>query len=218
MLKAICHWWLTTSAKPEVEVWNDILLTSPAITHRLQEILGSFSQEELLFLFDIEKLAAPNTPPGSVLKWAQPDVKVIDHLETKGVCQRARGRWQIGSRLLAAYLFQFAGRGQGRIWLDQKTEELYQGERLIDDLTPLERAVLQFLLHYPRLRHTKTDLIVNAWPDELRQMGVSDDSLYQVVAGLRKKIEPMPTKPCYILNWRGKPEGGYQLFPEGRPL
>ena len=39
----------------------------------------------------------------------------------------------------------------------------------------------------------------------------------QVVAGLRRKIEPDPSRPCYLVNWRGTPEGGYQCFPEGRP-
>ncbi|MEE8390037.1 MAG: hypothetical protein V3S14_04475, partial [Anaerolineae bacterium] len=61
------------------------------------------------------------------------------------------------------------------------------------------------------------DLIGSTWPDELRQQGVTDDSLYQVIRELRKRIEPDPAKPCYIVTWRGRPEGGYQFFPEGRP-
>ena len=44
-----------------------------------------------------------------------------------------------------------------------------------------------------------------------------DDALYQVVKELRRKIEPDPAAPRYLVTWRGKPEGGYQLFPEGRP-
>jgi hypothetical protein len=60
-------------------------------------------------------------------------------------------------------------------------------------------------------------LIVSAWPDELRQYGVTDQSLYQVILELRKKIEPNWTKPRYLITWRGKPEGGYQFFPEGKP-
>ena len=69
----------------------------------------------------------------------------------------------------------------------------------------------------PRLRHTKTDLIVNTWPDELREKGVSDNALYQVIVVLRRKIEPNPATPRYLVTWRGKPEGGYQFFPEGKP-
>jgi DNA-binding response OmpR family regulator len=109
------------------------------------------------------------------------------------------------------------GRGSGKIWLDEKTDELYQGQTLLEGLTDLERGVLHFLVRHPRMRHAKTDLIVNTWPDELRQQGVTDDSLYQIIRGLRKKIEPNPARPCYIITWRGRPEGGYQFFPEGRP-
>lgn len=43
------------------------------------------------------------------------------------------------------------------------------------------------------------------------------DDLYQVIFGLRKKIEPNLSKPSYLINWRAKPEGGYQFFPEGKP-
>ena len=37
------------------------------------------------------------------------------------------------------------------------------------------------------------------------------------IAELRKKIEPNLARPCYVVTWRGRPEGGYQFFPEGRP-
>jgi len=85
------------------------------------------------------------------------------------------------------------------------------------DLAPLEHAVLSFFVTHPLVRHTKTDIIVNTWPDELRhRTGVTDDSLYQVIMALRKKIEPNPSKPCYLVNWRGTTEGGYQFFPAGQ--
>ena len=125
--------------------------------------------------------------------------------------------WRIFADLLTAYIAATEGRGNGKIWLDQETDVLYQDQTPVEGLSPLEREVLHFLVQYPQTRHTKTDLIINSWPDELRQQGVTDDSLYQVVSELRKKVEPNPVKPCYIVTWRGKPEGGYQFFPEGRP-
>jgi hypothetical protein len=217
LLKAICHWWLTTPHKPALATWRDALLAHPGIDSRLQEILAGFSQEELLTLSEVEKLSHQPAKTSSWEKLEQSYHLVVNRLEAKGICRKDRNRWAVVSDLFAAYLARARGRGKGRIWQDEKTEELYQGEILLEDLAPLERYVLQFLLLYPRLRHTKTDLIVNAWPEELRRLGVTDDSLYQVIAGLRKKIEPLPARPCYILNWRGKPEGGYQFFPEGRP-
>lgn len=81
-----------------------------------------------------------------------------------------------------------------------------------------QQAVLTFLAQQPRKRHTYTDLILNAWNERERYHGVTNDSLFQVVRSLRQKIEPDPARPIYLVNWRGKPEGGYLLYPEGRPV
>jgi DNA-binding response OmpR family regulator len=70
---------------------------------------------------------------------------------------------------------------------------------------------------HPRVRHTYTDLIEAAWPEDIHREGVSTEALYQLVRGLRRQIESTPSQPRYIVNWRGRPEGGYQCFPEGRP-
>ncbi len=74
-----------------------------------------------------------------------------------------------------------------------------------------------YLLRHPRARVTKTQLIEGVWPDDTVADGVMDDALYQVIRGLRRKIEPEPGQPRFVVTWRGRPEGGYQLFPEGRP-
>ena len=67
------------------------------------------------------------------------------------------------------------------------------------------------------MAYDKSELIDHAWPDEDRREGIADDNLFQVIKKLRQKIEPIPSKPCYIITWRGQPEGGYQFFPEGKP-
>lgn len=217
LLKAICTSWLNLTDGAFPESWHESLLATPGVIHRLQEILDDLSQEELLALSEIGRQDNRRKKSSLFQKFDEQNQHVLKHLTKKGVCQPCETGWCITSELLTAFLDTKTGYGKGRIWWDAETEAVYQGSTLIQDLTPLGRGVLQFLLQYPRLRHTKTDLIVNAWPDELKKMGVSDDSLYQVIAGLRKKIEPIPAKPCYILNWRGKPEGGYLIFPEGRP-
>jgi DNA-binding response OmpR family regulator len=78
--------------------------------------------------------------------------------------------------------------------------------------------LLRFLIHHPRARHTHSDLIEAAWPENIVvKENVSTEALYQVVRGIRRKIEPDTTQPHYLLTWRGQPEGGYQFFPEGKP-
>ncbi len=223
LLKAACHWWQSTPHRPADHVWGDALLAERNIQSRLEEIWAGLTQEERQTLSELQKrqtCALEDEAPGAhaaLHSWEQAHSHVLDRLATKGLCRPTDSGWRIMCDLLAAYVANAEGRGSGRIWLDEKTDELYQGDALIEGLTPLERAVLSFMVSNPRVRHAKTDLIINTWPDELRRQGVTDDSLYQVIRELRKKIEPNPSRPCYITTWRGRPEGGYRFFPEGRP-
>jgi len=221
LLKAACHWWQRTAYKPPNAEWAAALLKEPSITRRLEEICEGLTQEERLALVELSRAPAVREQAGSdatVLRsHAGQHRQALAQLETKGLCRRDENGRRMFGELFARYAAHASGWGGGRIWLDEKTDELYQGQTLLEGLAPLERAVLSFLVRYPRLRHTKTDLILSTWPEELRRQGVTDESLYQVIMGLRKKIEPHPSQPCYIVNWRGKPEGGYQFYPEGRP-
>jgi hypothetical protein len=221
LLRATCYWWLTTENKLDQEVWLEVLLLERNIQHRLSQIWRGLTQEEQFTLSELQKLQTS----GGQLKnsdkkyrnFVREHQPIVSRLATKGLCWETEGCWRISAELLVAYVANVEGRGRGKIWLDEKTAEIYQGHGLLQDLTSLEKSVLSFLIKYPRISHTKTDLIVNTWPDELRQQGVTDNSLYQVMLTLRKAIEPNPSEPVYLITWRGKPEGGYQFFPEGKP-
>lgn len=230
LLRVACHWWLLTLNKPGYSDWAAVLLAERSVQHRLTEIWSSLTQEEQFTLSELQKLQAPGamdrdgeTPKSNLPNF---DKKyrdfitehraILARLEIKGVCSPTETGWCIAA-LLADYVAKVEGRGRGRIWLDERTGETYQGPTLLTGLTALEKSVLSFLIKHPRISHTKTELIINTWPDELRQQGVADNSLYQVILTLRKAIEPNPSEPSYLITWRGKPEGGYQFFPEGRP-
>ncbi|MBE7467661.1 MAG: winged helix-turn-helix domain-containing protein [Anaerolineales bacterium] len=230
LLRAACHWWLITQDKPDYLEWTEVLLAERSVQHRLGQIWHGLTQEEQYVLSELQKLQATEARAknGGTLQskpkdfdkkyrdFTQEHQGILTRLKVKGACTQTETRWQIAD-LLAAYVAKVEGRGRGRIWLDEKTSEVYQGPTLLTDLTALEKSVLAFLIKHPRMPHTKTDLIINTWPDELRQQGVADSSLYQVILTLRKAIEPNPSEPSYLITWRGKPEGGYQFFPEGRP-
>ena len=213
LLKAACHWWLSTADKPPASEWITALLAERSIQARIEEIWVGLTQEERQALSEVQKRRAR----AGARKVERHHRYALSGLADKGLCRRTGDGWCILSDLFAAYVTDAEGQSNGKIWLDETTDELYQGQTLLGDLSPLERAVLHFLVRHPRVRHAKTDLIVSTWPDELRRQGVTDDSLYQVIRELRKRIEPNPTQPCYIVTWRGRPEGGYQFFPEGRP-
>lgn len=213
LLKATCQWWLAAGPPhPPPDAWQPALLATPGMQTRLAELWQGLSEAERLALIELAQggLVAPQHRPA------------LDQLAARGLCAgenlaSAQIHWRIQSSLLAAFVAQLDGPGHGSIWLDEASSELYQGQTPLTDLSPLARSLLRFLVSQPRRRHPKTELIINAWPDDLRRDGVSDDSLYQVVVELRKKIEPDPGQPRYLLTWRGRPEGGYQFFPEGKP-
>ena len=231
LLKSICHWWLTLKDKLSPTEWGPTLLTERSIQHRLTEIWEGLTQEEQFVLAELQKWqttvadvkndvevkdksAGDHKAYKDFMAQYQP---ILTRLALKGVCRQTDAGYHILADLVVAYVAQAKGRGRGRIWLDEQTEEIYQGQTLLKNLTGLERSVLSFLIKHPHLRHTKTDLIINTWPKDLSQHGVTDNSLYQVILSLRKTIEPIPGKQSYLITWRGKPEGGYQFFPEGRP-
>ncbi|HHJ06117.1 MAG TPA: response regulator transcription factor [Anaerolineae bacterium] len=233
LLRSVCHWWLSVADKPAYPEWVTNLLAERSIQHRLVEIWEGLTQEEQFVLSELQKLQ-PAATGGAAKNNEGPDAEsnnsnktyddfckqnhdTLSRLAVKGVCRQTRAGWRIMADLLAAYVAQVKGRGRGRIWLDEESDEIYQGQTLLKNLTALERSVLSFLIKHPRVRHTKTDLIINTWAKDLRQRGVTDNSLYQVILSLRKEIEPVPGKQFYLITWRGKPEGGYQFFPEGRP-
>ena len=216
LLKTICSWWKENHHDYPRDQWLNVLLQEHTIKHRLQEIAFGLSQEELLTLTEMERIYGRKKKLDPTHK---PDRMhlALNRLTLKGVCQFKDNYWQTKSLLLSKYIVNVDMPAKGRIWLDEESEEVYQDKTPLQSLTPLERGVLHFLLRHPRTRHTKSDLILNAWPDDINVEGVTDDSLYQVIGGLRKKIEPIPRKPAYLVNWRGVGEGGYQFFPEGKP-
>jgi hypothetical protein len=219
LLRATCYWWLTTPQRPAQASWEAALLAERSVQYRLAKIWAGLTQEEQFILAELHKrrCAASSFDP-ALLDFYEQNRPILAGLARKGVCCPAEdGGWQITARLMAGYIAHLKGRSRGKIWLDESTGEIYQGESRLGELTGLERAVLTFLLKHPRVRHTKTDLIINTWPAELRSQGVTDNSLYQIIFALRQAIEPDPADPVYLLTWRGKPEGGYQFFSEGRP-
>ncbi len=140
----------------------------------------------------------------------------LAQLATKGLCEQNGPTWWIKSSLLAAFIETQEGRARGRVWLDEGTKQLHQGQQIIQDLSGLQHEILAFLIRNPRIRHTNDDIISNAWPDEEQREGISDNALQVHIRSIRKRVEPNPAKPNYLVTWRGNP-GGYIFYPEGRP-
>ena len=222
LLKAACSWWLKNRQAGDGD-WIGSMIASPSMGYRLEKIKRSLTLAEQQVLQEINRWQEASDesddsglgPAGGSLDDRQEEAARL--LITRGLLiETASGR-RIGAPLFAAFVGQDRDRSPGAIWYDAATGLLYQGKDLLDGLTPLEHSLLTYLAHHPRTRHTHTDLIEAVWPEDTIREGVSTEALYQVVRGLRRKIEPSPSRPRYIVNWRGTPEGGYQCFAEGRP-
>jgi prepilin-type processing-associated H-X9-DG protein len=101
-----------------------------------------------------------------------------------------------------------------RIWQNKHTGHFYRSLEPLPHFSPLEESILGHLLNHANQRQTYSQIIAAGWPDEVRD-GVSNDCVYRAIRDIRKKIEINPSQPRYLLNWRGRPEGGYVLYLDG---
>lgn len=215
LLKTLCRWWLLTPEPPPSDEWLPHLFEIPNIQHQLHSIWVGLTQEEQQVLAEfVRGQATGQTTPAGLQQRAN---AVLDELTAKGICRHQGKQRSLFGTLFTEYISEVGGMSRGRIWLEPNTQTLYHGQQVLDTLTPKEAQVLQFLVSHPGVRHSYTDVIVKVWSDEENYHGVTNEALFQVIKGLRRKIEPNPGEPVYVVNWRGKPEGGYIFFPEGRP-
>lgn len=233
LLKAACAWWLAQGAATPADDWCAALLAEPRITFRLGELWDGLTQAEQLALAEAARLtlrraagAQRVTDPAALAKAAERARQELEdrhaaalaRLAARGYLRPTADGWQVFSQLLAGRLATDLPSGRGRITRQPDSGALWQGTTLLDPMPNLERRLLDYLLDHARARLAKSDLIEGVWPDEALEAGVMDDTLYQVVKSLRRRIEPDAARPRYLVTWRGRPEGGYQFFPEGSPV
>ena len=212
LLNAVGQWWLEHSELDlPMSNWCTALLAEDNIQYRLARIWGGLTQEEKLLLSEMQKGKFSQASPK--LTEQRP---LLARMAAKGVCRGHGNAWQINGELLSAYVAGIEGRVPGKIWLDEATRTIYQGQTVLDELSGLQYEILRFLIKNPRVRHTRDDIIDNAWPDEENREGITPNALQVHIAAIRKKIEPNPGTPHYLITWHGRP-GGYQFYPEGKP-
>jgi hypothetical protein len=216
LLKAVGQWWLLSNQRPaKVADWYETLLAEHSLQFRLDRIWNGLTQEEKLALSEVQK-GTFAAPPPKRPTGMNGQFDIYSRLEARGVCQRTGAGWRVAGKLLDAYVGRVEGRVRGKIWLDEPARAIYQGQVALDELSGLQYEILRFLIKNPRTRHTRDDVIDNAWPEEDQRAGITPNALQVHIAAIRKKIEPNPATPRYLLTWHGRP-GGYQFFPEGKP-
>ena len=98
---------------------------------------------------------------------------------------------------------------ENEIFYDAGTNEIKIGERAISDsLTWSEFRLLKLMLEN-KGKVLEKDAVINAvWGDKTTTLGVTDQALDQLVFRLRKKIEPNPNNPVYLITIKGR---GFKL-------
>lgn len=233
LLKVACHYWLTHQDSTSADWDVNVLVSHPPFTYRLAEIWRGLTGEEQMVLTEVQKLQNlaevaeirnqlnSQKQIGFIKAFEDLDKKyagTVRRLTIKGALAGSPYGWAIAGDLFAAYV-EIVGEGsRGGLRYDERANCFFQGVRQLN-LTPLEGNLLHGLLRRPREIQDYPALIEATWPEEMFDEELlfhKKESLQQLVRSLRLKIEPVPAKPCYIINHKGM-GGGYQFFPEGRP-
>jgi DNA-binding response OmpR family regulator len=95
--------------------------------------------------------------------------------------------------------------GVSDLIVDSKAREVwFQGNMLT--LTPKEYSLLEYLYLHRGEACSKDSLALAGWPEQNGQVG--DQDIEQIIRRLRRRIEPNPSKPQYIITMKGY---GYKL-------
>ncbi len=153
---------------------------------------------------------------------ARHDEPLATHLSSAQVeTLRRLGIWlrdDLNGQLLRAFADKQARATTGKLWRNPETDQIMRGQQPLTNLTAQEDAFLRYLLENPQKRCSYTEIVLAVWDnDGGGREGVTDQAVQQVASRLRRKIETDPSRPRYLINYRGNPEGGYQLFPDGQP-
>ena len=233
LLRYITAWWSKQTPKPPIETWPDLLLDEHTFEHRLNALWNGLTQEEQSALMavqlamsrihkkknlpGIDEQAIDNLVTQTVKLISRNHGQIMPRLVTKGICQQTEQGWQILSQLWADYIsrLELPNDHRGKLELKSKTGDVMQDGRPIK-LAPQEDALLKFLLKHPYERHDYGTLILEVWPADHDPSSRRQD-LFQLVRSVRRKVETDPSRPRYLKNWTDQRNGGYQLYPEGKP-
>lgn len=219
LVRVASDWWRLEGLDRPLAEWEEVLCYLPSMEHRLQEIWDCLPPDEQDVLVAVEVVwgkagADKGAREAARNRLLHQQRHLLQQLVEKGLVMALAEEKTLFSPLFAHYVREIMLQGRDMVWQDEYTGLIYQGQRRLH-LTPLERSLLTFLLENPKTIHSRSHLIEKIWPDDQgRDNGLREDGLYQVIAGLRRRIEPFRKKPRYIITAHGS---GYQFFPDGQP-
>ena len=135
------------------------------------------------------------------------DDQAMEGLELKGLVRDGR----LFSPIFARYICEHGAPVHGQLIVDEPTRTVWVGDRAHTDLTPREFDLLLLLSRNPGRVYDRRRILEALNPGEHFD-GLQHNSVDALVKRVRKKIEPVPDRPRYLLSVRGK---GYKLVIDG---
>jgi DNA-binding winged helix-turn-helix (wHTH) protein len=173
--------------------------TQPAVRDMCQRLWGSLSEREQLALSQV------------ALGYAVADAPTASMLQLKWLLRPHEAG--TNSRLFSP-LFEHFVRAHGVVGgqalsVDERAHVVWAGGQRIDGLTAREFDLLALLARKPGEVHDRRD-ILQALNPGLDYTETLDNAVDALVKRVRRKIEPTPGYPRYLVSVRGK---GYKLIP-----
>lgn len=169
-----------------------------------QRIWFSLSPEEQQAMVDLaNNVAAPASQDNT-----------LERLRRKGLVSGPPGdKGQIFSPLFAEYIQRQHPTVGERIYVDHERHTVWVNGYEIGGLTPLEYNLIRYLEKKRGQVCSRDELVQVLYPEDagFDGEGVTDTRLDSVVKRLRKRIEPKPKEPRYIVTLRGH---GFRLVDE----
>lgn len=125
-------------------------------------------------------------------------------LSLKGILKADRSLF---SQLFEAYIAQFSTVEKPQLTLDKKKYCVYLGPRVITKFSQKEFKLLNFLYQHANQVVNRDDVLKTIYPDDILGDG-EDNRLDAFIKRLRSKLEPIPSKPEYLITL---PSIGYKL-------
>ncbi len=170
------------------------LLSDPALQDECRKIWEGLDLEEQRAL---EEIAL-----GGV--WADRNPRSLELLELKKVVVRKGGLPRVFCELFASYVRDY--QKVSRLHVDSRRQTVLRGSQQIVDLTAQEFKLLSYLYENCGEICDRDEIIEAVWEDEAA--GATPQALQAAIRRLRRKIEPDPGDPVYLITHRDQ---GYQL-------
>ncbi len=197
LLKAVLT--LLSNAPPKLNIKNQTrtLISEPTIEAECQQIWHN--------LLESEQVALRVLVNGTQIK-----PEMLTQLEFKGLVHTSRPSI-VFSLLFNEFVQRQSPSPEKGLSVDSATGKVHINGELIATLKGLELDELCYLYEHRGKTCTKDDIMENVYRQHYKN-GVSDQMLQTLTARLRKKVEPDPKRPRYILTIRGE---GYKLVEFG---